>query len=425
MKKALFTVHLGGYDNEPIPHKFEGWDNVIFTDTNLKINGWHKVVRVKPTDKPDIESRRYKWLSHLHIPEYDMVCYYDANMRIRTGCLPDHPFRVIHRLRTTVLEEVEACNKQVHRCTVESLNEEYDFFRNEGFPDDQGLFQNGFFCREHNEKENKLCEYVFELLEQFTPRDQVALPFAMWKLGHVQESLMESETYLKAIRLKNHRIIKPRLHGLENNKIDNKIPGKPVVVHHITPGRSDKNFGKSINDIVKGLPDNDWICLRDIDTIPMYHEVFFEQCEQIANSGKFDLVGCMTNRLGLVHQLYNGVKSDESDIMTHREIALELYERYGSDTFAVDTTIGGLFMLFSKKTWEKAGGFPEGGIQVNGSFIDYHFCKRVLGKKLKIGLAKGIYLFHYYRLHHGDQTRSKESKKHLFNTNHKIKTVKT
>ncbi len=37
-------------------------------------------------------------------------------------------------------------------------------------------------------------------------------------------------------------------------------------------GRSDKNIGRAINEIVNALPDNDWICLRDIDTLPMYHE---------------------------------------------------------------------------------------------------------------------------------------------------------
>ena len=41
-----------------------------------------------------------------------------------------------------------------------------------------------------------------------------------------------------------------------------------MKVHHITPGRSDLNYGKSINDIIYSLPDEDWICLRDIDTIP-------------------------------------------------------------------------------------------------------------------------------------------------------------
>ena len=49
------------------------------------------------------------------------------------------------------------------------------------------------------------------------------------------------------------------------------------MIHYITPGHSDKNYGKAINDTIRHLPDNDWICLRDIDTMPAYHEKFFEQ----------------------------------------------------------------------------------------------------------------------------------------------------
>lgn len=184
-------------------------------------------------------------------------------------------------------------------------------------------------------------------------------------------------------------------------------------VHHITPGRSDRNLGKSINDIVKLLPEDDWICLRDIDTIPMYHEVFFKQCEEIADSGEFDLVGCLTNRLGFAHQLYDGIKSTETDIMVHRKIAKELYEKYGSKVEEIKRPIGGLFMLFSKKTWIKAGGFEEGGIFLRGNYIDYHFSAALKIKKMRIGMANGIYLFHYYRMEYGDNTKTIEARQHL------------
>ena len=66
-------------------------------------------------------------------------------------------------------------------------------------------------------------------------------------------------------------------------------------VHHITPGRADLNFGKAINHVIEFLPDDDWVCLRDIDTLPLHHRVFFKQCEDIANSGEWDLVSCKTN----------------------------------------------------------------------------------------------------------------------------------
>jgi GT2 family glycosyltransferase len=167
-------------------------------------------------------------------------------------------------------------------------------------------------------------------------------------------------------------------------------------VHHITPGRSDKNLGKAINDIIRLLPNDDWICLRDIDTYPTYHEKFFDTCESIANKGEFDLVGCLTNRLGLPWQCVKGMY-DETDISKHRHKGIELYNENQDNTSLTPHNIAGIFMLFPKSTWLKVGGFKEGGIRIDGKFIDYHFSKAVQRLGLKTGIANGVYLFHWYR----------------------------
>ena len=83
------------------------------------------------------------------------------------------------------------------------------------------------------------------------------------------------------------------------------------MIYYITPGHSDKNLGREINNFVKLVNDDDWICLRDIDTMPAYHEKFFEQVEELAKSD-YGLIGCMTNRIGLKHHLYNAILSDNS-----------------------------------------------------------------------------------------------------------------
>lgn len=169
------------------------------------------------------------------------------------------------------------------------------------------------------------------------------------------------------------------------------------VVHHITPGRADLNFGKAINDLIEFLPDDDWICLRDIDTLPLHHRVFYKQCEDIANKGEYDLVSCITNRLGVAYQLHDGKLSDNFDIKYHLKIAHERYDKYGSTVTDAPGNIAGVLMLFSKKTWEDVGRFREGGVQVNGSFLDYIFSSTVEKIGGRIGIAKGIYLFHTYR----------------------------
>ena len=171
-----------------------------------------------------------------------------------------------------------------------------------------------------------------------------------------------------------------------------------MKVHHITPGASDKNFGKAINTLIEFLPDDDWICLRDIDTMPLHHRVFFKQCEEIAERGDYDLVSCMTNRQGVKYQLHDGELSENFDVKHHVKIAHERYEKYGSKVSDCEPLIAGVMMLFSKKTWEDVGRFPEGGIQIRGSYLDYLFCKSVQKIGGKIGIAQGIYMFHLYRV---------------------------
>lgn len=171
-----------------------------------------------------------------------------------------------------------------------------------------------------------------------------------------------------------------------------------VHVHHITPARTDKNFGKAINQLIEGLPDNDWVCLRDIDTFPPDHVRFIEQVEELANNNQgFDLIGCMTNRIGLNYQLVKGMW-DEMDLMKHRDKAKELSEDKSIISLGTSQTVGGVMMLFSKSTWLKVGKFPEGGIKIGNSFIDYHFSMAVARNRGKLGIARGIYLYHNYRI---------------------------
>jgi hypothetical protein len=170
-----------------------------------------------------------------------------------------------------------------------------------------------------------------------------------------------------------------------------------IKVHHITPARSDKNFGKAINDLIKDLPEEDWICLRDIDTLPVNHVAFIKQCETIAKENKADLISCMTGRLGLTYQLVDGVMSDNDSISKEIKKAEMLNTRFGCSVDIIEDTVAGVMMLFPKSLWESVGGFKQGGILIEGSMLDYHFCMAAKKLGYKIGIAKGVYLFHLYR----------------------------
>jgi GT2 family glycosyltransferase len=170
-------------------------------------------------------------------------------------------------------------------------------------------------------------------------------------------------------------------------------------IHYITPGRPDKNFGKAINDIVKGLPDNDWICLRDIDTLVLDHSTLFKQLDEIVklHGKEYDMFGAITNDLGLKRQLYKGELSRTYNLEDHHAIAKKLSEeKYSEVTYDKNSYIGGFFMLFSKAIWQKIGGLPE-GLVIKGKFIDYIFSKMVKKAGGRIGICQGVYIYHFCR----------------------------
>lgn len=388
-KKVIFTCLFGQYDNLNQSPNFEGWDTILFTDQELKdTKGWRTIL--VDSRNPKLDSRRCKFLSHIYLSQYDLVCYQDANIVLKVPP-PDSPMWLRHPRRKKVAEEIQYVLK-VGKANRQTLALQMAYFRKQRFPDNAGLFQNGFFVRNHSERMNKLMELTFQIYEQFPTRDQLALPFASWKLATKPEGA--TNYYLKdsQIEYKGHL----------NEPIKERIQ-----VHHITAARADKNLGKAVNQLIEGLPENDWICLRDIDTFPPYHEEFIKQVEEIANgSHAFSLIGCMTNRLGLEYQLVKGMFT-ELDVKVHREKAKELSVIKTIKPLSKMQTVGGLMMLFPKSIWRKVGKFPEGGISIKGNFVDYHFSKAV-AKFGKLGIAEGVYLFHNYRIEAKDTRTYKD-----------------
>lgn len=388
MRKAIVTVLLGKYDHlQPAP-KFKGWDTILFTDHHYPDKKGWTVNKVK-SQNPTVDSRYYKWLTHVTIPAYNTICYIDANMSLLQEP-PQEPTWFRHPARTSVQQEAHRII-QLDKSPKEIVNQQIEYYKQEGFQDQNGLFQNGFFVRNHDTLTNNLCEIVYSLASKYSNRDQLAMPFALFKTNYQMQNVLSGPKSRKYVNLHPH-IKTPNI-----APVLKKGKSKLVTVHHITPGRNDKNFGKAINDIVKHLPDNDWVCLRDIDTMPAYHEKFFEQIEEIASTSTHGLVSCMTNRLGLRYQLHDNKISDNTCWLHHRNIGKQRYNKYGSQVQSTNQTVAGLMMLFPVKVWKAVNGFPEGGISINNSFIDYHFSTAVKQAGYKIGIAPGVYLIHMYR----------------------------
>lgn len=180
------------------------------------------------------------------------------------------------------------------------------------------------------------------------------------------------------------------------------------MIYFFTPYNSEGNLGKAYNDYCKLVPEDSWICVMDGDLM-FLHNNWGKQFEDLIKA--YPDTGLFTtylSRVGNLEQCYKNECSENSDMKYHRQLALKLQEECYLDVRELTSIISGAVMLFSKKTWNEVGGFPEelsekGKLKwkYNLATVDNRFSNRILKRGKKILLAEGIYCLHYYRLNEG------------------------
>lgn len=163
-----------------------------------------------------------------------------------------------------------------------------------------------------------------------------------------------------------------------------------MIIHFIQPFSQSKNIGQEYNARISELPDDCYICLRDQDTLPLRSDWGAQIYQVIEANPNYQIIGCMTNRLRAPYQLYQGKFSNDPNIENHIKIANELWEQNGTKVTDVPI-VAGMCMIFHKSVWEQIK-FTE-----NSIFFDKEFCNMARQKGMKIGVARGVYLFHLYR----------------------------
>lgn len=204
MKKAVFTVNFGNYDKIRTVPKWDGWDSILFTDLPIEDPRFTEV-RYRQTYNHQLDSRYYKWCSHLTLPEYDTVIYYDANLEFIRKPSQDH-FHIVHEIRKSVREELDALINLNHRWDKESLERQWDWMCDMGFKDDKGLFLNGFFGRSNQDEQmNRICEDIWENCKKWTNRDMISLPFQLYRHSYQLQNQVKRSFFSYHVRRPEHK----------------------------------------------------------------------------------------------------------------------------------------------------------------------------------------------------------------------------
>jgi SAM-dependent methyltransferase len=164
-------------------------DYVLFTDSTRDVAGWRSI-RHTPSPDPRMSARHTKMLALEHV-EGDVVVWIDG--RIYPTGRPLRPLlrRVLrhadlatfpHPWRCCAYDEARECAR-LGRAPRAALEAQVEAYRAAGFPPAAGLWNTMVLARRRTDEMIAFGRSWWAELERHTPRDQVSLPFLLWKHG--------------------------------------------------------------------------------------------------------------------------------------------------------------------------------------------------------------------------------------------------
>jgi hypothetical protein len=164
IKKVVYSIIVGDYDQISTFPKQEGFDYFLFSDMNYNNTNWTIILIANLIEKKNISSlkmtRYIKILPHLFFENYELSIYFDATYIIN-GDLNELLLRTLnpsfdvyflqHPERNSLLEEFSAVIN-LKKETEESVNIVKSRYIKENFPDNLGLTENCIIIRNHNKK---------------------------------------------------------------------------------------------------------------------------------------------------------------------------------------------------------------------------------------------------------------------------------
>ena len=218
IKKVVYSIIIGDYDQISSFNKQEGFNYFLFTDTNCSNNtNWTIIPISKLIEKVNISgikiTRYIKLFPHLFFKDYELSIYFDGSL-ILNGDLNELLLRILnptfnlyllqHPQRNKVFQELSAVvfHKKETKEAVDIIEKRYVKIN---FPDNLGLTENCIIIRRHNKKDIiKLMEVWWNEIKNYSYRDQLSLNFAIWKLNLTIKIYLSKNFMLDYFTQKDH-----------------------------------------------------------------------------------------------------------------------------------------------------------------------------------------------------------------------------
>ena len=175
------------------------------------------------------------------------------------------------------------------------------------------------------------------------------------------------------------------------------------MIHILKPFDTEKNLGRAYNKAMSTIPDGDWACLMDLDTMFLTPDAGIILNEYVNEYPKTGMFTCFANRIHPLshHQLIGGKISENTNVEYHIELAYE-QKLKTPKARVLNTLVSGFLMMISKETWNEIK-FDESKKCLG---VDNDYCAKLIQAKKSILRMDGLYVFHIYRLKNGINDKS-------------------
>lgn len=193
---VVYTAVFGGYDNIDEPMFVNpNLDYYAFTDGELKEGSvWKKVDISKYPHLRGLDAyhlaKYIKMFPYEFFPDYDFSIWIDGNVALIADA---YPVAIMSHgsAMATFANPMHDCIYTEGRYMIfqgrvpkEQVNNQLEHYRSAGYPEHFGMREFSIIYRDHSCKEcYDMMKEWWEHVNKYTMRDQLSLPFILWKNG--------------------------------------------------------------------------------------------------------------------------------------------------------------------------------------------------------------------------------------------------
>ena len=193
---VVYTAIYGGYDKlqEPL-FVSDNLDYFAFTDQEIPQGSvWRKIdisVFKQLEGLDDYHKAKYfKMFPYEFFPNYDFSIWVDGNVKMVADIYPlaimsaDAPIAAFENPHHVCIFTEKNYMVFNNRVSVSSINKQVNDYKIDGFPHHFGMRELSIIYRNHSDRWcYELMKEWWEQVNKYTMRDQISLPYLLWKHG--------------------------------------------------------------------------------------------------------------------------------------------------------------------------------------------------------------------------------------------------